>query len=212
MPPPGVRGDARAVDAAVDLWWIPLGAGGRVVRRCGRAYEALAARRERRPPRALFHAGLEVGLGGERWVVEVTPVRRSDGADRGVVGGGPVGARALGRLRIFRYEVRRWRGGTIPDLAWAVDGAVRVADDAACARRLLDLVPQVPTPVWGRDELGGGEMWNSNSVVAWLLARAGVPAGDLRPPDGGRAPGWDAGVAVAYRGSSRLSRSDRLAA
>ena len=32
------------------------------------------------------------------------------------------------------------------------------------ARRLLDLVATVPTPVWGRDELDAGEMWNSNSV------------------------------------------------
>jgi hypothetical protein len=43
-------------------------------------------------------------------------------------------------------------------------------------------------------------MWNSNSMVAWLIATAGVPTGSLRPPDHGRAPGWDAGLRVAGRG------------
>jgi hypothetical protein len=29
-------------------------------------------------------------------------------------------------------------------------------------------------PVWGRDELGAGEMWNSNSLISWLIARSGL--------------------------------------
>jgi hypothetical protein len=66
-------------------------------------------------------------------------------------------------------------------------------------RRLLGLVARVPTPVWGRDELQTGEMCNSNSMVAWLLASAGLPAEQLRPPPRGRAPGWDAGLEVARR-------------
>jgi hypothetical protein len=37
-------------------------------------------------------------------------------------------------------------------------------------------------------------MWNSNSVIAWLLAAAGLPAGELTPPRHGRAPGWHAGL------------------
>jgi hypothetical protein len=45
-------------------------------------------------------------------------------------------------------------------------------------------------------------MWNSNSVIAWVLATAGVDVDAVRPPDGGRAPGWDAGVAVARRAVS----------
>ncbi len=64
---------------------------------------------------------------------------------------------------------------------------------------MLDLVPQVPTPVWGRDGLKTGDMWNSNSVVAWLLARSGIDARSLYPPAAGRAPGWEAGLAVARR-------------
>lgn len=42
-------------------------------------------------------------------------------------------------------------------------------------------------------------MWNSNSVTAWLLVSAGLDAAASQPPNGGRAPGWDAGVAVAKR-------------
>ncbi len=76
---------------------------------------------------------------------------------------------------------------------------VRVSTDVEQARRIIELVPRVPTPVWGRDELATGDMWNSNSVVSWLLARAGVETAALRPPVGGRAPGWEAGLIVAAR-------------
>jgi hypothetical protein len=55
----------------------------------------------------------------------------------------------------------------------------------------------VPRPVWGRDELKAGEMWNSNSVIAWLIASAGLPTERLQPPPNGRAPGWNAGLVVA---------------
>jgi hypothetical protein len=85
-----------------------------------------------------------------------------------------VGSRLLGRSRWFRYEVRAWPDGVLPDEQHAVGGPRLLATDPARARRLLDAVPEVPTPVWGRDELGLGElglgeMWNSNSVV--LLER-----------------------------------------
>ena len=128
--------------------------------------------------------------------------RTRPGDSRGVVATGAVGSRHLGRFRLFRYEVRCWRGGSIPDLAEAVGGPVRVSGDPAVARRLIGLAATVPTPVWGRDELGAGEMWNSNSVIAWLIASAGLPTDRLRPPPHGRAPGWDAGLAPAQTGSS----------
>jgi hypothetical protein len=69
----------------------------------------------------------------------------------------------------------------------------------AAAHRVLDAVAAAPTPVWGRDELGAGEMWNSNSLISWALEGAGVAAGAIRAPAGGRAPGWDAGLVVARR-------------
>jgi hypothetical protein len=42
-------------------------------------------------------------------------------------------------------------------------------DGSAPARRVLEAVSQVPTPVWGRDELDTGEMWSSNAVIAWVI-------------------------------------------
>jgi hypothetical protein len=95
-------------------------------------------------------------------------------ASPGVVAEGTVGLRAAGRLRLFRYEIRCWRDGVIPDVAEAVESTERVSEDADRARRLLDLVPQVPTPVRGRDDLGMGEMWNSSSLISWLIVRSGL--------------------------------------
>lgn len=46
--------------AAVDLYWLPLGAGGHSVRLNGRVFEAAAARAERRPACDLYHSALEV--------------------------------------------------------------------------------------------------------------------------------------------------------
>ena len=182
----------------VDLHWIPLGAGagGAFVRWSGRSYEALVAGLGRRPRRPLFHSALEVRLDGVATVVEMTPVWITRG-ERGVVGEGPVGLRALGRWRVFRYEVRRWSGGAIPDLAEAVGGPVHLSGEPEVAARVLELVPLVPMATWGRDELRTGDMWNSNSVVSWVLSTAGIALDDVHPPDGGRAPGWDAGIAAA---------------
>ena len=183
----------------VDLYWLPLGAGGHSVRLNGRVYEALVARAARRPPLDLYHSALEVRLAEERFVIEMTPVPDARGEERGVVAEGPVGARWAGRVRIFRYEVRRWPDGRIPDVEEAVGGARRLTGSRTHAQRLLDVVPEVPTPVWGRDELGAGEMWNSNSVISWLIASSGIDASPIHPTKGGRAPGWDAGLAVARR-------------
>ncbi len=187
--------------AAVDLYWLPLGAGGWFVRRNGRAYEAVAARLGRRPACDLYHAALRVETAEDAFVIEQAPIRDDRGREvRGVVAEGPVGARWAGRFRLFRYEIRRWRGGRIPDAEEAVGSPLRVSCDPLQADRLLALVPRVPTPVWGRDELRAGEMWNSNSVIAWLLASSGIDVERIEPPEGGRAPGWQAGVRVAGRG------------
>lgn len=181
---------AATLGRVVDLYWIPLGAGGHFVRFNGRVYEALVAARDHRPRRDLYHAAMIV----DGHAIEVAPSWDADDASRGVVATGAVGSRLLGRWRLFRYEVRCWRGGSIPDLAEAVGGPRHVSTDPGVARRLLAAVASVPTPVWGRDELGAGEMWNSNSVVAWLLATAGLHAEQIRPPANGRAPGWGAGL------------------
>jgi len=185
--------------AGVDLYWLPLGAGGHFVRLNGRIYEAVAARLARRPALDLYHSALEVHLPEGRFVIESAPIRASDGPERGVVGEGPVGSRWAGWLRIFRYELRCWRNGRIPDVSEAVESPRRLTDDPERARKLLELAPSLPTPVWGRDELHAGEMWNSNSIIAWLIARSGLDTEAIQPPHGGRAPGWNAGLIVAQR-------------
>jgi hypothetical protein len=195
-------------ESGVDLYWLPLGAGGHSVRLNGRVFEAVAARLERREPCDLYHAALEMHVPEGRYVIEQAPVRRGNRAERGVVAEGPVGSRWAGRVRIFRYEVRCWRGGVIPDVSEAVESPRRLTDDPEAAQRVLDLATHVPTPVWGRDELGAGEMWNSNSIIAWLIERSGLSAESINPPVGGRAPGWRAGLVVARQQRTRPGSPD----
>ena len=189
------RTDRKRSEASIDLYWLPLGAGGHFVRLNGKVYEAIEAFRERRRPFDLYHSALEVRLPEGRYVIETAwPIPDARPASRGVVVEGPVGSRRFARFRVLRYEIRRWRDGVIPDILDAVASPQRLSDDEELARRVLDLAPTVPPHVWGRDELGSGEMWNSNSVVAWLLARSGLPVETISPPLGGRAPGWRVGI------------------
>jgi hypothetical protein len=182
----------NASQSSVDLYWLPLGAGGHSVRFNGLVFEAVAARIHHRTRADLYHSALEVVLPGRgRFVIEMAPVPRSPADERGVV-------------------VRRWRDGVIPDAGEAVDSPRRLTTDEARAGQLWERIAAVPTPVWGRDELGAGEMWNSNSVISWALERSGFDACSIAPPAGGRAPGWDAGVVVARRGGAgRLSAEAR---
>lgn len=196
----GPRFASEPSRTSIDLYWIPLGAGGAgFVRLNGRIYEAIQARLERRQRLDLYHTALEVRVPEGRFTIEnAWPSPNIDTASRGVVVEGPVGSRRIVGFRLFRYEVRRWRDGVIPDAGEAVASPQPLSDDLSRARRLLDLVASVPALIWGRDELETGEMWNSNSVISWLLARSGLAADTIKPPDGGRAPGWMAGVVAAH--------------
>jgi hypothetical protein len=187
--------------ASVDLYWLPLGAGDNThcVAANGRAFEWAASRYRHRERLDLYHSALEVRLGPGRFVIEMAPVWSTDAPGRGVLLEGPVGLAWLGRSRLFRYEVRSWRDGVIPDVAEAVESPQRLSTDPARAERLMSLVPTFPTATWGRDELDAGDMWNSNSLVSWLLARSGHDLGSVCPPVHGRAPGWTAGLVVAGR-------------
>lgn len=187
--------------SGVYLYWIPLGAGGTgFVRLNGRIYEAIRARAERREPVDLYHTALEVRSSGDRFVVETMwPSPDRDIGSRGVAVEGPVFSRYLAFTRIFRYEVRSWRNGMLPDAGEAVGGPRLLSGDPDTADRLLGLVASVPSLVWGRDQLGAGDMWNSNSVISWLLVRSGLPMDVIQPPAAGRAPGWNAGVVAAHR-------------
>jgi hypothetical protein len=183
----------------MDLYWIPLGAGGHSVRFNGRVFEAIQAACQHRQRSVLYHSALVVELDDDRYTIELAPSPDAAEAIRGVVGTGAVGSRHVGWLRVFRYEIRCWRGGSIPDLSEAVGGARRLSSDPRVVRQVLDVVATAPRPVWGRDELKTGEMWNSNSVIAWVISTAGLSTDRVRPPAGGRAPGWGAGLEVAQR-------------
>ena len=116
-----------------------------------------------------------------------------------MVATGAVGCRWQAGCALFRYEVRCWRGGSIPDLGDAVGGPRRLSMTPGRPSSSSTLASIVPTPVWGRDELKAGEMWNSNSVTAWLLATAWPLTDHLQPPLRRRAPVWHAGLEVARR-------------
>jgi hypothetical protein len=185
----------------IDLFWIPLGAGGSgFVQLNGRIYEAIKAGLERRRPLELYHTALEVRLPEGRFVVETMwPSPDADTPSRGVVMEAPVFGRWIARLRMFRYEVRCWRDGVLPDAGEAVGGPQLLSDDPDRARGLLRLTGSVPALIWGRDQVGAGDMWNSNSVISWLLTRSGLPMEAIQPPFGGRAPGWEAGIVTGLR-------------
>jgi hypothetical protein len=59
--------------AAVDLYWLPLGAGGHFVRLNGRVYEWIASHLARRPSRDLYHSALQVEVPEGRFVIEQAP-------------------------------------------------------------------------------------------------------------------------------------------
>ena len=71
-------GDMPERTASVELYWIPLGAGGHCVRFNGKVYEALTAARSHRERRALYHAALVVSLDGERYTIEGAKRRLRD--------------------------------------------------------------------------------------------------------------------------------------
>lgn len=185
------------------LYWIPLGAGGTgFVRMNGRIYEGIKASLEGRRPLDLYHTALEVRVPEGAFVVETMwPQPDVNTESRGVVAEGPVFARWLAFTRVFRYEVRCWPDGSLPDRDQAIGGPQRIGDEPGVSRRLLELAASVPTNTWGRDPTGIGDMWNSNSVISWLLARVGLPMETIQPPPDGRAPGWDSGIVAALAGS-----------
>src|SRR5919197_2174734 len=107
---------AAASQGRIELYWLPLGAGGWFVRLNGRIWEAIHALLERRRPLDLYHSALQVRLPEGRFVIEnCWPIPDGHGASRGVVLEGAVASRRIARWRVFRYEVRRWRGGVIAD-------------------------------------------------------------------------------------------------
>jgi hypothetical protein len=57
----------------IDLYWLPLGAGGHSVRLNGLAYEAVVSRVEQRKACDLYHSALIVRIPEGRFVIEQAP-------------------------------------------------------------------------------------------------------------------------------------------
>jgi hypothetical protein len=175
-------GGTREMTYGVDLYWLPLGAGGHSVRLNGLVYDALVAQLERRRRCDLYHSALEISVPDGRFVIEMTPVRAADGAERDVVATGAVGARWAGRFRLFRYEIRRWREGFIPDVAEAVDSPAaegqRSRQRIACLRAGGDHQGVVGDPFAGTGDNGVLARLDAPERVPYELATA-VVAHDL---------------------------------
>jgi hypothetical protein len=188
--------NCAVADCAVDLYWIPVGAGtSRFQRASLRCWEAFEAARARRPRVTLFHSALKLGLETGTFTLELTPAFLGGSAPPLTTGA--VGLRAAGRLRLFRYQLRCLPVERLPDEQFAIASPVRLADGCEVAQRIIELGPSVPRHTWGRRVAGTREMWTSDSVVSWLLVKAGIDLAEVAPPSGGRAPGWSAGLALA---------------
>ncbi len=181
---------------SADLYWIPVGAGtSRFQQASLRWWEAFEATRARRPRTELLHSALKLRTGqGSAFTLELTPAFVSAPVEPIVTGA--VGVRGADRLKLFRYALRCIPAETIPDEQWAVAGPIHLTGDCGVVQRILDLAPSVPRHVWGRRVRGTREMWTSDSVISWLLIQAGLDVSFAGPPPGGRAPGWDAGIAL----------------
>ena len=185
--------------ASVDLVWLPLGAGGHSVRLNGRVYEAVAAQIGRRRRCALYHSALDVSVPEGRFVIEMAPIPDADGRARGVVAEGAVGSRRAGGCGSFATRSGAGSAGPSPTSRrrWTAPAASPTTSSVhgGCS----------PWCRSSRHRSGAGtsshagEMWNSNSLVSWLLGHADFDVDAISPPPGGRAPGWNAGLVVARR-------------
>lgn len=183
-------------DASLELYWIPVAAGtSRAQQASLRFWEGFEAARARRRRAVLYHSALKFRLDGQRFTLELMPAFIRTDAPPLMTG--PVGVRGADRLRLFRYQLVCLPVDALPDEQWAVESPVRLSADSGAVRRVIELAPCVPRYAWGRRQRGTREMWTSDSVVSWLLVKAGVDLSRVHPPRGGRAPGWDAGKQLA---------------
>jgi hypothetical protein len=67
----------------------------------------------------------------------------------------------LSALEVFTQEGRFVIEWGLPSMTTRIGGAVW-SGGARIARHVVELVSAVPRPVWGRDDLGAGEMWTCN--------------------------------------------------
>jgi hypothetical protein len=101
--------------SGIDLYWLPLGAGGRSVRWNGRIFEWVAARLDRRDPCDLYHSALEVRLPDGRFVIE----RHRHGARVAIVASSPRGRSAHERWDGSGFSATRFGcGATVSFRTW----------------------------------------------------------------------------------------------
>ncbi len=186
----------EADDCFIDLFWLPVGAGTPRAQQFSLAcWEAVAALLSRRKRAALYHPALKMRQGAVTYTLELTPVFVGEPAAPAMTG--PVGLRAAGRFKLFRYQLRCYEADSLPDEEWAVESPIRLSTECELVERIREAAATVPPHAWGRRAPGTHEMWTSASVVSWLLTECGIDAGAIALPRGGRAPGWQAGLEVA---------------
>ena len=95
-------------ELGIDLFWLPLGAGGHSVRLNGRVFEAVAALLDRRERCDLYHSALVVHVPEGCFVIEQAPAGRR-ASNHGVVAEGPVGTR---RAILASFATRCAAGAT----------------------------------------------------------------------------------------------------
>ncbi len=191
--------DSNIGSGKVSLYWIPVGSGCWPVKASSMLFELSSALRHLRTPRKLYHSALIVEVPEGKYIIEQAPVWDLAEYPKETVGEGAVGCKWLRKIKLFRYEVRCWKNGIIPDISYAVESPITISEQPETAYLVLEALRSVPLPVWGRDELNAGEMWNSNSVISWVLCKSGVVIESIRIPKCGRALGWCAGIIVARR-------------
>lgn len=155
------------------------------MRGSGRLYEAMVATLHHRARLDPYHSASIVQWNNQAFAIEMAPAWAVHAPDRGVTGAGPVGMPSWGRARLFRYEIRCWPDGAIPDVADAVDSPRRVSTnetkaDAYSNRR----PPSLPPPAAATSKTGerpvglgeglAGDHWTGPTVMA-ILPRT-VPA------------------------------------
>lgn len=183
----------------VELLWLPVGVEtNRFQQASLRLWEAFEAARARRRRCRLVHAGLRLCPGESGpFTLELMPAWQGG---RGTpLATGSVGFRGADRFALFRYQLHCDDGGTFPDERWAIGEPLVVSRESGVPERILALAAKVPRYTWGRRVRGTSEMWTSDSVVSWLLTRAGIDLAQFGPPPGTRAPGWQAGLEIARR-------------
>lgn len=151
--------------------------------------------------KTLFHSALEIQLpeGGEcnRYIIELTE-SVSDKAESAKVGE-TVQHNIFGP---FGYTIRLYRNGQEEDHERSKP-RILLTNDCGIASNIVAFVKaqEIPDLDYGKKigtRSGAADRWTSNSVVAWLLQRTGLNPGGIFPPDGGIAPGWDAGSSYAW--------------